>query len=220
MHFGRGLVATQEDFGSQGACRRIPKLLDWLAARFIDSGWDVKALHRLIVSSRGVPRSRRTRRADLLARDPDNLLLARGPKTRLLAEEIRDSALAASGLLIAHASAARASSRTSPRVCGSRPAPARPTPRTAAPRSIAAASTRSGSGRCRRRRWPRSTRVARGLHREARRTATPLQALVLLNDPQFVEAARVLAERLLQRGSAGRDIVSTPPLAIAKRSGG
>src|SRR5262249_22218375 len=98
MHFGRGLVATQENFGSQGRLPTHPELLDWLAAGFMDSGWDVKALHRLIGSSSTFQQSSKTS-ADIMARDPDNQLLTRGPRVRLLAEEIRDSALAASGLL-------------------------------------------------------------------------------------------------------------------------
>ena len=98
MHFGRGIVPTQEDFGSQGKLPTHPALLDWLAARFMDDGWDVKALHRLIVTSETFRQSSSAPRESMV-RDPDNLLLSRGPKTRLMAEEIRDSALAASGLL-------------------------------------------------------------------------------------------------------------------------
>ena len=98
MHFGRGIVATQEDFGSQGRLPTHPELLDYLAARFVESGWDVKALHRLIVSSATFQQSSHVP-AGIAARDPDNQLLARGPKRRLAAESIRDSALAASGLL-------------------------------------------------------------------------------------------------------------------------
>ncbi len=98
MHFGRGIVATQEDFGSQGRLPTHPELLDYLAARFVESGWDVKALHRLIVSSATFQQSSHVPAA-IAARDPDNQLLARGPRRRLPAEAIRDSALAASGLL-------------------------------------------------------------------------------------------------------------------------
>lgn len=81
MHFGRGIVATQEDFGSQGRLPTHPELLDWLAARFMDDGWDVKALHRLIVSSATFTQSSHAS-DDGVQRDPENLLLARGPKTR------------------------------------------------------------------------------------------------------------------------------------------
>ena len=101
MHFGRGIVATPEDFGSQGKLPTHPELLDWLTDRFIKDGWDVKALHRRIVLSATFRQSAVTS-AEAAARDPDNQLLSRWPKTRLLAEQIRDSALAASGLLEPH----------------------------------------------------------------------------------------------------------------------
>ena len=98
MHFGRGIVATLDDFGSQGKLPTHPELLDWLAGWFQDHGWDVKGLHRLIVTSATFRQSSQASR-ELVERDPDNLLLARGPKQRLPAEGIRDAALAASGLL-------------------------------------------------------------------------------------------------------------------------
>ena len=79
MHFGRGIVATQEDFGSQGRLPTHPELLDYLAARFMESGWDVKALHRLIVTSATFQQSSHVPAA-IAARDPDNQLLARGPE--------------------------------------------------------------------------------------------------------------------------------------------
>jgi len=85
-------VATQEDFGNQGRLPTHPELLDFLADRFMASGWDVKALHRLIVSSATFQQSSRVPAA-VAARDPDNQLLARGPRRRLAAESIRDGAL-------------------------------------------------------------------------------------------------------------------------------
>jgi hypothetical protein len=202
MHFGRGLVASQEDFGSQGRLPTHPELLDWLAGTFMESGWDVKALHRLIVSSDTFRQSSVVSR-DVAARDPDNLLLARGPKTRLMAEQIRDSALAASGLL----------NRT---IGGPSVKPYQP----------AGLWEQSGTGKTytqdkglklyrrslytfwRRTSPPPSMVTFDAVSREvctAKRdvTATPLQALVLLNDPQFVEAARVLAEQLLKRFPTG-----------------
>src|SRR5262249_40195394 len=97
--FGRGLVVTAEDFGSQGALPTHPELLDWLAFRFITSGWDLKALQKLIVLS-ATYRQSSTGTPDALARDPDNKFLARGPHTRLTAEMLRDNALAAAGLLV------------------------------------------------------------------------------------------------------------------------
>jgi hypothetical protein len=197
MHFGRGLVASVEDFGSQGRQPTHPELLDWLASRFIESGWDVKAMHRLIVGSETFRQSSAVA-PDLRQRDPDNLLLARGPSVRLPAEHVRDSALAASGLLVT-------------RVGG----------RSVKPYQPAGLWEQSGTGQTyvqdhgdalyrrslytfwRRTSPPPSMTTFDAVSREvcvARRetTQTPLQALVLLNDPQFVEAARVLAERLVR----------------------
>ncbi len=96
--FGRGIVATPEDFGSQGQLPSHPELLDWLARQFIDSGWDVKNLWRQIVTS-ATYRQASEASAELQSHDPDNVLLGRGPRLRLAAEMIRDTALAASGLL-------------------------------------------------------------------------------------------------------------------------
>ena len=198
QHFGRGIVASPEDFGSQGKLPTHPELLDWLAGWFMDHGWDVKALHRLIVTSETYKQSSAAS-ADAVRRDPDNLLLARGPKMRLLAEEIRDSALAASGLL----------NRT---IGGASVKPYQP----------AGLWEQSGTGKSyvqdhglklyrrslytfwRRTSPPPSMITFDAVTREvctAKRevTATPLQSLVLLNDPQFVEAGRVLAERLMKQ---------------------
>ena len=195
MHFGRGIVATQEDFGSQGRLPTHPELLDFLAATFMESGWNLKALHRLIVTSDAFQRSSAAERA---ARDPDNLLLSRGPRQRLAAEAIRDSALSASGLL----------NRT---IGGPSVKPYQP----------AGLWEEAGTGKqytqdtgerlyrrslytfWRRTSPPPSMVTFDAMSREvctARRevTTTPLQSLVLLNDPQFVEAARRLAETLLR----------------------
>jgi hypothetical protein len=196
-HFGHGLVETEEDFGTQGKLPTYPQLLDWLAGRFMESGWDVKALHKLIVTSATYRQSSRAA-PDLLARDPDNHLLARGPEHRLRAEEIRDHALAVSGLL-------------SPRIGG-------PSVRPYQPEGL---WEQSGTGKhyvqdtgeglyrrslytfWRRTAPPPSMLIFDAPSREvctARRetTTTPLQALVLLNDPQLVEAGRVLAEQLVR----------------------
>ncbi len=198
MHFGRGLVASQEDFGSQGRLPSHPVLLDWLAATFMDSGWDIKTLHTLIVTSDTFRQASRPVTVNA-GRDPGNELLTRGPKIRLMAEQVRDNALAASGLL----------TRT---IGGPSVKPYQP----------AGLWEQSGTGKTykqdtgdnlyrrslytfwRRTSPPPSMVTFDAVSREvctARRdvTATPLQSLVLLNDPQFVEAARVLAERLLQR---------------------
>jgi hypothetical protein len=99
MHFGRGIVETSEDFGSQGSIPTHPELLDWLAVQFVESGWDVKALHRLIVTSATYKQSSAAT-PELLARDASNALYARGPRWRMTAEMVRDGALRASGLLV------------------------------------------------------------------------------------------------------------------------
>ena len=205
MHFGRGLVATVEDLGSQGRLPTHPELLDWLATRFIDSGWDVKALHRLIVTS-ATYRQSSSATLEQRQRDPDNLLLARGPVTRLPAEHIRDAALAASGLL-------------SRRVGGASVKPYQPeglweqsgTGKTYDQDRGEALYRRSLYTFWRRTSPPPSMTTFDAVSREvcvARRevTSTPLQALVLLNDPQFVEAARVLAERLVRQFPGKPDV--------------
>jgi hypothetical protein len=195
-HFGQGLVATVEDFGSQGQLPTHPQLLDWLAWTFMQSGWDMKALHKLIVMS-ATYRQSSAAAPELVARDPDNRLLARGPKHRLEAEEIRDNALAVSGLL-------------SPKIGGPSVRPYQP----------AGLWEESGTGKqyvqdhgeklyrrslytfWKRTAPPPNMLTFDATSREvctAKRdtTTTPLQALVLLNDPQFLEAARVLAQKLI-----------------------
>src|SRR6185436_7781468 len=97
-YFGRGLVRTSEDFGTQGEKPSHPELLDWLASEFMDRGWSRKALDRLIVTSATYRQASKIRK-DVQAKDPDNVLLARQSRLRLPAELIRDEALSASGLL-------------------------------------------------------------------------------------------------------------------------
>jgi hypothetical protein len=99
MLFGIGLVKTVEDFGSQGEPPSHPELLDWLAVELVESGWDQKALLRLILASAAYRQSSRAT-PEILRRDPENRLLARGPRFRLAAGTIRDQALLASGLLV------------------------------------------------------------------------------------------------------------------------
>ncbi len=201
MHFGRGIVATQEDFGSQGRLPTHPELLDFLADRFMASGWDVKALHRLIVTSETFQQSS-SAAAALVTRDPDNQLLARGPKRRLLAESIRDSGLAASGLL-------------NPTIGGPSVKPYQPaglweqsgTGKTYKQGTGADLYRRSLYTFWRRTSPPPSMVTFDAMSREvctAKRevTTTPLQSLVLLNDPQFVEAARRLAETVMKQSPA------------------
>ena len=198
--FGRGLVRSAEDFGSQGTQPEYPELLDWLAGEFVRSGWDTKALFRTIVLSHAY-RQESTAAADLVADDPDNVLLARGPRFRLSAEALRDTFLFASGLL-------------SPKMGG---APVNPYEAADAFRPNA---PDKGEGSLRRSlytRWRRtspppammafdaSRRAVCSARRE--RTNTPLQALVLLNGPQYVEAARVLGTRLHKAHGGNLDIM-------------
>ncbi len=192
MMFGQGLVRTPEDFGRQGEPPTHPKLLDWLARDFVAHGWDVKRLLKQIAMSATYQQSSKTSQ-ELIARDPENRLLARMSSLRLPAEMLRDNALATSGLLVN-------------RIGGP---PARPYEVEV---SFKPVGRQKGEGLYRRSLytyWKRtgpapvmmtldaSKRDVCRVRRE--RTATPLQTFVLMNGPQFVEAARVLAERMLQK---------------------
>jgi hypothetical protein len=191
--FGRGIVATPEDFGSQGQLPSHPELLDWLARHFIDSGWNIKGLWREIVTS-ATYRQTSDGSAERQAHDPDNVLLGRGPRVRLAAEMIRDQALAASGLLVGQ--------------FGGPPVkPYQPAGLWEEKANLAYVRD-PGEGSHRRSLytfWKRTSPPPAMLTFDAptrevcvvkrQPTATPLQALVLLNDPQYVEAARVLAQR-------------------------
>ncbi|HSP43975.1 MAG TPA: DUF1553 domain-containing protein, partial [Luteolibacter sp.] len=199
--FGRGLVETSDNFGLQGARPSHPDLLDWLARDFINSGWDQKRMVKQIALSATYAQDSTTS-PELRERDPDNTLLARGPARRLSAEQLRDSALALSGLL-------------SETIGGP---PAKPYQ---APGSMWKTLNNflpeyvpdKGEGLYRRSLytfWRRTTTppnmmafdaVTRDVCSTRRQTTnTPLQALVLLNDVQFVEAARKLGERILKHG--------------------
>jgi hypothetical protein len=193
LHFGRGLVSTVEDFGNQGRAPTHPELLDWLCRRFMDSGWDRKALHRLIVTSATYRQASSGDDASR-AKDPENVWLARGPRHRLPAEVLRDRALAASGLLVG-------------KIGGRSVKPYQPagvwedagTGKSYSQDHGEALYRRSVYTFWRRTAPPPSMLTFDAPSREvctAKReaTATPLQALVLLNDPQFLEAARVLAQ--------------------------
>ena len=199
MIFGRGLVATTENFGVQGSPPTHPELLDWLARDFINSGWDVKALLKKMVLSATYRQDSRPR-SDL-TNDPDNLLLARGPAQRLPAEMIRDTALAASGLLVTE-------------MGGPPVSPYQPGDLWRESNSMSPAY-QQGKGPALYRRslytvWKRTAPMPNMMAFDAtsrevcvvRRnpTATPQQAFVLLNDTQFVEACRVLAEKTLHEG--------------------
>jgi hypothetical protein len=196
--FGRGIVTTPEDFGSQGQLPSHPELLDWLAKSMVDSGWDVKGLLKRIVMS-ATYRQNSDCAAVLHNRDPDNVLLARGPRYRLPAEMLRDNALFASGLLVS-------------RVGGPPVKPYQPAGLWEE-KSGAKYDRDTGEGSHRRSLytfWKRTSPPPAMVTLDAAKrevcvvkratTTTPLQALVLLNDPQYVEAARALAERAMTEG--------------------
>ncbi|MBI3720926.1 MAG: DUF1553 domain-containing protein, partial [Fimbriimonas ginsengisoli] len=202
MLFGKGLVTTTENFGLQGSPPSHPELLDWLARDFIDSGWDVKAmLRRLVLSATYRQNSALTPR--LRERDPENRLWARGPSHRLPAEMIRDTALAASGLLDED-------------LGGPPVSPYQPGDLWRESNSMSPAYHQSlGTALYRRSLytvWKRTAPMPNMVAFDApsrevcvvkrSNTGTPQQAYVLLNDPQFVEAARVLAERMMREGGA------------------
>lgn len=197
LFFGRGLVETTEDFGLQGRLPDHPELLDWLATRFIDSGWDAKNFCREIVLSATYGQSGMPRDPAWLADDPHNVHLARGPRRRMPAEQVRDLALAASGLL-------------NPRIGGPSVKPYQPaglwtdsgTQHTYVQDHGDKLYRRSLYTFWRRTLPPANMTVFDAPTREfckTRRenTGTPMQALVLMNDVQFLEAARALATRLL-----------------------
>ncbi len=196
--FGRGIVHTSEDFGTQGDAPTHPELLDWLASEFQSRGWSMKQIVRLMVTSATYRQSSNTR-PELTGRDPDNTLLARQSRMRLPAELIRDETLFAAGVL-------------DPRVGG-------PSVKPAQPAGVAELSYQNSV------KWVESTgidRYRRGLYIHFQRTTpypqlmtfdapsanlsctrrertdTPLQALNLMNDPVFFEAAQALAFRVMQ----------------------
>lgn len=200
MAFGLGLVKTAEDFGSQSQRPVYPEVLDWLARDFIDHGWDLKRLWKTVVLSQTY-RQRSAADPQVMADDPENLWLARGPRHRLPAEMIRDNALAVSGLLVTNV--------------GGPPVPTYDLAESFKPMP-------AGKGEALYRRslytfWRRSgpgpvleafdvpTRQVCVARRET--TNTPLHALVLLNGPQFIEAARGLAETLWTNQQGDREAV-------------
>jgi hypothetical protein len=206
QYFGRGIVKTSEDFGTQGTPPTHPELLDWLALRFIDSGWDIKAMQKLIVMS-ATYRQSSVRTKEAAEKDPQNLLLARAPRLRLPAQALRDQALAASGLL-------------NPEIGGPSVYPYQP-------EGMWSSLTFLDKGEYDTNFYEEDTGdklYRRGLYTYWKRTIppprmqifnaadrdrctlrtevtnTPLQAMALLNDPTFVEAARHLAQRMLEEG--------------------
>ena len=194
--FGRGLVETSEDFGAQGAPPTHPELLDWLATEFVAGKWSQKSLIRTIVLS-ATYRQTSAVKSELAERDPDNRLLARGPRVRMEAEMIRDVALAASGLL-------------STKMYGPSVFPPQPEGIWNMPYNSDKWTTSSGDDRYRRSLytfWRRTSPYPSFMTFDATsrefctvrrvRTNTPLQALTLLNDPAAFEAAGALARRMI-----------------------
>lgn len=201
MIFGKGIVKTSDDFGNQGELPTHPELLDWLAIQFRESGWNVKTLLKLMVTSATYQQSS-VLTEESLEKDPENIWLARGPSYRMPVEMIRDNALAASGLLVK-------------KIGGRSVKPYQPEGlwKELATRNATIYEPDSGSNLYRRSLytiWKRSSPPPSMMSFDAsdkyvcatkrQSTNTPLQALVLLNDPQFVEAARMLAERMIREG--------------------
>ncbi len=218
--FGRGLVATSDDFGLQGEWPTHPELLDWLALEFVASGWDVQQMLRLMVTSETYRQSSDAT-PELVALDPENRLLARGPRFRLHAEQIRDQALAVSGLLVE-------------KVGGPSVKPFQPD---GLWRAVSYDGEESyvpdrGDGRHRRSLysyWKRQlpppaltafdapTRETCVVERSV--TNTPLQALVLMNDPNFVEAALHLGGGVMEAEDVDKGLVKIFTRVLARQPG-
>jgi hypothetical protein len=199
--FGVGLVKTAEDFGVQGEYPSHPQLLDWLATELISTGWNVKKLQRLIVTSAAYRQTSKAT-AQLRARDPENRLLARGPRFRLDAEAVRDSALAISGLLVEHRGGHAVKPYEPP---GLWEAVSFNNSQKYVPDTGEGQYRRSLYTYWKRQSPPPNMMLFDAPTREycvvrRPRTNTPLQALALLNDHQFVEASRALAQRILLEG--------------------
>jgi hypothetical protein len=219
MYFGKGLVISSDDFGNQGELPTHPKLLDYLAATFRDSKWDVKAMQKLIVTSATYRQSSKIdpKFKDL---DPDNKLYARGPSYRMSAEQIRDNALASSSLL-------------TQRIGGKSAYPYQPSGlwEALATRNDVNYKQQHGDSLYRRSLytiWKRSAPPPMMLNFDAaerhfcitkrQKTSTPLQALVVMNDPQFVEASRVLAQQMLRNGKTLDEQISYGFTALTSRT--
>ena len=199
-YFGTGIVKTVEDFGVQGEWPSHPELLDWLATEFVRSGWDVKAMQKLIVTSATYRQSSRVT-PELMQRDPENRLLARGPRVRLAAEEVRDQALAASGLLVE-------------KIGGPSVRPYQPAGLWKEVGMQGLDYNQDHGPDLYRRSlytfWKRTSAPPEMMNFDAAgrescvvreiRTNTPLQALNLMNDVTFLEAARFIGQRMLKEG--------------------
>ena len=204
MYFGTGFVKTTENFGAQGQRPSHPQLLDWLATEFIRIGWDVKAMQKLIVTSATYRQSSKMS-PEMLATDPENRLLARGPRIRLPAEMVRDQALAVSGLL-------------TEKLGGPSVLPYQPEGLWKEIASDTVYNQSHGDDLYRRSLytyWKRTVAPPTMVTLDATarescivkrsRTNTPLQALVLMNEVAFVESARVLAQRTMLRSDSDLD---------------
>ncbi len=207
--FGTGIVKTAEDFGAQGEPPSHPELLDWLAVQFRDDGWDVKRLMKRLVMSATYRQSSRVT-PESLVKDPANRLLAHGPRFRLDAETLRDQALFAGGLLV---ETVGGPSVKPPQPSGLWEAVAYTDSNTAhflADTGVEKTHRRSFYTFWKRTSPPPQMTTFDAPSREAcqvrrERTNTPLQALLMMNEPQFIEAARGLAERTLRDGGATAD---------------
>jgi hypothetical protein len=201
MYFSTGIVRTTEDFGSQGEAPSHPELLDWLATEFVRTGWNVKALQKTIVTSATYRQASRVS-PELAAKDPDNRLLARGPSVRLSADIVRDQMLAFSGLLVN-------------KIGGPSVKPYQPDGLWSEIGNGGAYLQDHGDNLYRRSLytfWRRSVPPPSMANFDASAreshmvrpvvTNTPLQALDLMNDVAYVEAARVFAERVMKEGGA------------------
>jgi hypothetical protein len=205
MYFGVGLVKTVEDFGSQGEWPSNPELLDWIATEFVRTGWDVKALQKLIVTSATYRQSSKVT-PDLLQRDPENRLLARGPRIRLPAEMIRDQALYDAGLL-------------TEKIGGPSVKPYQPAGLWKETSMQDMDYVQSHGEDLYRRSlytfWKRTIAPPEMINFDAAtrescvvretRTNTPLQALNLMDDVTFVEASRFIGQRMMKEGGASAD---------------
>jgi hypothetical protein len=216
MFFGSGLVKTAEDFGAQGERPSHPELLDWLAAEFQENDWDVKALLKVIVSSATYRQSSKAT-PQLLQRDSENRLLARGPRLRLPAETIRDQALFVSGLLVE-------------KFGGPSVRPYQPeglyNDMTFSNMTNYAQDKSEGLWRrslytyWKRTVMPPAMQTFDASSREyctvrETRTNTPLQALNLMNDTTYVEAARLMAQRMMNEGGTNAEDRLTLGLRLA-----
>jgi len=204
--FGIGLVKTTEDFGNQGDMPSHLALLDWLSVGFIDSGWDIKQLNKLIVMSATYRQDSKTK-AEIRERDPENRLLSHGPATRLSAEMVRDNALAASGLLNQKIGGKSVKPyqpeglweiNSMKYTQDSTDAVYRRSLYIIAKRSVPNPTLSTFDAPA------RSSCIVR-----RQRTNTPLQALVTLNDPTFIEAAKVLGETMSKENDNQKAIVNT-----------